>query len=285
MIIVQITGGLGNQMFQYAMGRSLSEQSSMPLKLDISSYENYKPHSFLLDRLNIKAEIASREEINQVKKKKREFKFPFTNRRSINYVKEEGFTFNPEVLKLKTSTYFSGYWQSEKYFKNIETHIRKEFVLKKELAQSREKIFKEILASRKPVSIHVRRGDYVSNAKANAFHGTCEPEWYAKAIQEIRKNSVEITPVVFSDDIDWVKKNIELDCNVIWVEPDEDGHDFEDMYLMSVCQNHITANSTFSWWGAWLNPNKDKRVIVPNKWFNSQSMKTIDLIPAGWERV
>lgn len=257
----------------------------MPLKLDISSYENYKSHSFLLDSLNIRATVASREEIHELKKHKKKFKFPFINRRSINYVKEEGFTFNPEVLKLKKSTYFSGYWQSEKYFKNIEAHIRKEFVLKKTLAESRERILKEILASRNPVSIHVRRGDYVSSAKANAFHGTCEPEWYTKAIQEIRKYSEKITPVVFSDDIDWVKKNIEFDCKVIWVEPDEDGHDFEDMYLMSVCHKHITANSTFSWWGAWLNPNKDKRVIVPHKWFNSQSMNTIDLIPAGWERL
>ncbi|WP_081713161.1 MULTISPECIES: alpha-1,2-fucosyltransferase [unclassified Labrenzia] len=282
MIIVQITGGLGNQMFQYALGRSLSEISGKNLKLDISAYQTYKTHNFLLDKLNTQYEIVAQKEVEQIFGAKKRISLPFISSSKVKIIKETELSFNPNIMNVKKDAYFIGYWQSEKYFKNVRSKILEEFQPNEKISRKRTEILNEIKSSRSPISVHIRRGDYVSNIKANNIHGTCEPEWYKSAANIIKNYFENVTYFVFSDDPDWVKRNIRFDQKTILVEPDVDGKDYEDLYMMSACDGHIIANSTFSWWGAWLNSKSNKRVIAPSRWFKSQTIKNVDLIPEDW---
>ncbi|MBN8183049.1 alpha-1,2-fucosyltransferase [Roseibium aggregatum] len=282
MIIVRITGGLGNQMFQYALGRSLSEISGKNLKLDISAYQTYNTHNFLLDKLNTRYEIVAQKEVEQIFGAKKRISIPFISSNKVKIVKEKALSFNPNIMNVKKDAYFIGYWQSEKYFKNVRSKILEEFQPNEKISKKRKEILNEIKSARSPISVHIRRGDYVSNIKANNIHGTCEPEWYKTAANSIKNYFEDVTYFVFSDDPDWVKRNIRFDQKTILVEPDVDGKDYEDLYMMAACDGHIIANSTFSWWGAWLNSKSNKRVIAPSRWFKSQTIKNVDLIPADW---
>jgi hypothetical protein len=269
-------------MFQYALGRSLSEISGKSLKLDISAYQTYKTHNFLLGKLNTRYDLVTQKEIEQIFGNKKRIPIPFISPNQVKIIKEKGLSFNPKIMKIRKDAYFIGYWQSENYFKNIRSKILEEFQPKESLSQKRMEILSEIRSNFSPISVHIRRGDYVTNIKANNIHGTCEPEWYKAAANIIENHYGNVTYFVFSDDPDWVKRNIRLDQKTIFVERDIDGKDYEDLYLMSACDGHITANSTFSWWGAWLNSNSNKRVIAPRRWFKSRAMNSLDLIPEDW---
>ncbi|XHC09640.1 alpha-1,2-fucosyltransferase [Labrenzia sp. ac12] len=269
-------------MFQYALGRSLSEISGKNLKLDISAYQTYKTHNFLLDKLNTQYEIVAQKEVEQIFGAKKRISLPFTSSSKVKIIKETELSFNPNIMNVKKDAYFIGYWQSEKYFKNIRSKILEEFQPNEKISKKRTEILNEIKSTRSPISVHIRRGDYVSNTKANNIHGTCEPEWYKSAANIIENYFENVTYFVFSDDPDWVKRNIRFDQKAILVEPDVDGKDYEDLYMMSACDGHIIANSTFSWWGAWLNSKSNKRVIAPSRWFKSQTIKNVDLIPEDW---
>jgi hypothetical protein len=135
------------------------------------------------------------------------------------------------------------------------------------------------------VSIHVRRGDYVSDAGTNRFHGTCSVDYYHDAVDRISGFAPASHFFVFSDGIDWAKENLRLRQPVTYVDFNDGEKNYEDLRLMSLCKHHIIANSSFSWWGAWLNPNPDKIVIAPKKWFNDPSINTDDLIPNSWLRL
>jgi hypothetical protein len=134
------------------------------------------------------------------------------------------------------------------------------------------------------VSLHVRRGDYVSNPDANKYHGTKGLDYYIAALARVNKSQKDSTVFVFSDDIAWCKKNLKLKAKkVVWV--DGKNSPIEDIYLMSLCKSNIIANSTFSWWGAWLNSNPKKIVVAPKVWFSDSNIDTSDLIPADWTRL
>lgn len=135
------------------------------------------------------------------------------------------------------------------------------------------------------VSLHVRRGDYVSNLTINQFHGTCSLEYYNQAIAQIAKKVETPHFFVFSDDPEWVKSNLKIDYSITIVDHNNADKNYEDIRLMSLCKHHIIANSSFSWWGAWLCRNPNKIVIAPLKWFNDKSINTTDLIPDGWIKI
>ena len=252
MIIVRILGGLGNQMFQYAYAKSLQEKGYQ-VKIDLSKIKKYKLHGgYQLDKFKIDLEVST----------------PLSNflsklglRKSI---KEKSLLFNPKFLKIPKNEYVKGYFQTEKYFSDIREVLLKQFVVKKELSNSTLKYLKEITIENNSCSIHIRRGDYIENSKANEVHGTCDLEYYKEAIKHLRKEFKDVTFFIFSDDISWVKKNLKVK-NATYIEHEVIPH--EDMHLMSACKHNITANSSFSWWGAWLNQNNNKTVISPKKWF------------------
>lgn len=273
-------------MFQYACGRSVSLASHQPFRLDLSDLKKDRLRAYLLDQLSIQAEPLGRLE-KKLWSKYRHLRLArlfFPSARCVE-VKENGLPFNPEVKAIRIPAFLVGYWQSEKYFSDVADVIRSDFQLKSDYTPVRRKTLADIKSAENAVSVHVRRGDYVSNAKTNAIHGTCDPEWYAAALSEMASRFKDMQLFVFSDDIAWTRENLPSYPSMTFVEPQDDGRDVQDMHLMASCRAHITANSSFSWWGAWLNPRPDKHVIAPAQWFRSSSHDARDLIPASWQKL
>ncbi|MDP3996382.1 MAG: alpha-1,2-fucosyltransferase [bacterium] len=288
MIMVKLMGGLGNQMFQYATARRVAKVNKAELKLDLSFFSgggNSTVRSFSLDKFNITGDNASKKDIRRFKiyKKSNIRYFRFIYNRMVAdssiYITEKGFGFNPHVLELKDDVYMDGYWQSEKYFKDIEETIRREFTLKEIPPEMSQRI--EEIASSDSVSIHIRRGDYVSNPELLKNYGLCSAEYYNKAVNEIGKKYPNPKFYVFSDDTDWVKNNLHFLNSPVFAS-DFSLSDFEEMILMTKCKSNIIANSSFSWWGAWLNENANKTVIAPKKWFLDKTTEPADIIPHSW---
>ncbi len=299
MIITKIQGGLGNQMFQYAIGRHLAYLNKTKLKLDISFYKDPQKNIFrqyALGNFNIIENFISDDEAKKIKinnfhnkslptkilrkiLKFLEEKKPIHKR---SYIKEPYFHFCEEILKIKDKKYIYlfGYWQSEKYFKNIENIIRKEFTLKNDLSKEARDILNKI-QNTNSISIHIRRGDYVKNKKTHALHGTCSLDYYYKAIKTIQEKIKNPHFFIFSDDISWAQENLKMNFPFTLVKG-ADIKDVEEVILMSKCKHNIIANSTFSWWGAWLNSNHNKIVIAPKPWFNISTINTKDLLPSSW---
>ncbi len=252
MIIVRIVGGLGNQMFQYAYAKAL-QQKGYSVKIDISKFKKYKLHGgYHLDKFNIDLETATPLSIFLSKlglKKSR---------------KEKSLLFNNQFLNLKKNEYVKGYFQTEKYFSEIREVLLEQFSLKQEYSSTTTLYSKKIKQASNSCSLHIRRGDYIFNKKANSVHGTCDLSYYNKAIKQINEEFNDIHFFVFSDDITWTKNNLKIK-NATYIDHKCLPH--EDLFLMSLCKNNITANSSFSWWSAWLNTNNSKTIIAPKKWF------------------
>jgi hypothetical protein len=204
----------------------------------------------------------------------------------VKRVNNENYTAleNIEIKTLKPFVYFSGYWQTELYFEEIESVIKKTFEFNKKLISIKNiETIKEINKVQS-VSLHVRRGDYVSDPGAKLVHGgICTIYYYKRAIQTIQSIvKGNIFFYIFTDDIEWVKNNL-ISNKMIIVDWNRGDESWQDMMLMSRCKHNIIANSSFSWWGAWLNTNKEKIVIAPEKWFNT--MPAFDIIPENWIRI
>jgi hypothetical protein len=295
MIIVNIRGGLGNQLFQYACAKALSVSTRQSLRIHLAkkSFLN-SPRDFTLCNIfNIKVKKSSTKDIKRVLG----FSIP-SNLISIfliknlyflrprNFITEPSFNlFHHELLGIKNKhIYLIGYWQSYKYFESFFSSFKEELSFKKEFLKKNEKnVYFESIASSNSVSIHFRRGDYISNSSANKFHGPCSSAYYDSAIKFTTKKVKNPHFFIFSDDIVWAKAQIyPLNLQITFVDNKQD---YVDFWLMSLCKNNILANSTFSWWAAWLNKNKSKIVIAPKKWFGDPSILTPDLIPNSWYRI
>lgn len=290
MIISSIIGGLGNQMFQYAAGRALSLERGQPFRLDVAGFADYRlHHGFELQRVfDFSAEIATEAEVRSILG----WQFSSVIRRAVSrpglaFLRRDGFVIEPHfdywpgINNVPHDCYLSGYWQSEKYFKNMAEVIRSEFTFKCPLENRNSELADEI-SQVSAVSLHVRRGDYLTNTKNTAMHGLCSLDYYREAIQYISVRVEKPHFFIFSDDIAWVKNNLKMDFSCQYVDHNNGPQSYNDMHLMSLCQHHIIANSSFSWWGAWLNPRPNKMVIAPMKWFASQQKSTRDLIPSSW---
>lgn len=279
MIIIQLAGGLANQLFQYAFGRALALKNSDQLKLDTTGYTPSNFRQYKLDAYNIKAEIATAEEIKKLKlpygllsRFFRGFKYTILGVQNIDY--------DPKLLEKKGNQYLTGFFQSEEYFKKIRDVILNDLNLNKPLSEKAKQYLTQIKQTT-TASLHVRRTDYVTNIKANEHHGTCSLEYYEKAIKLLSDKFSNITFFIFSDDINWCKENLKINFPVVYVE---DLNEHEDLYLMSQCQHNIIANSSFSWWGAWLNNNADKVIIAPEKWANVKNIHK-DIVPKDWIKI
>lgn len=291
-ICMKINGGLGNQLFQVALGIRLAHDREAELTLDAGAYVANEPlRTYQLDRFRIRARRLRAEELARVRPLamrlptplyRRVHLFPFLGGRT--YVKERSWRFDPAIPTIDAPAYLDGYWQTERYFEPVADLVREQLQLVDPLAEHRKRTL-DILNSKVSVSLHVRRGDYVANAETLALYGTCSSDWYERAMAAIADMTCEPTFFVFSDDPDWARANLSTRWPRHFVDPDGDGRDFEDMYLMSQCSHHIIANSTFSWWGAWLNSRPDRIVVAPAKWFANSPHDTRDMIPAGWRRM
>lgn len=292
MIVVKLIGGLGNQLFQYALGRRVSAKTGTKLKLDISGFETYTLHSYSLRHLNIQEDFATPAEIAGLIRyapKKGNIWWPrnYIFADSSIYIKEKKeleFQFDPAITRIGDTAYLDGYWQNEKYFKDIENIIRKEFTITDALGLADAKTAQAIMGAH-AVSIHIRRADYIANAKTNAIHGTCDSNYYLRAAEYIAAKVENPHFFIFSDDHEWVKQNITFRYPTTYVTHNRADKNYQDLRLMSMCQHNIIANSSFSWWGAWLNANPQKIIIAPQRWMNNSTRNTSDLIPQTWKKI
>lgn len=286
-ICTRILGGLGNQMFQYAAGLSLAHHVNGRLHLDLSAFRGYELRAYALSAFNVRfdeyAQTRPRSEIIQTYLSKlvgRSIGQP--RYYGLPWVIEPSFHFWDKFYAQSGSCYLDGYWQSPLYFKHVESLIRQTFDLGR-FSNARTQPFEKLIRqARQPVAVHLRRGDYISNPQFRLVHGICEQEYYDRARQVIEKVVNPSHFFIFSDDIDIARKEFSHWPNTTFVSGLSQE---EDMMLIATCQHAIIANSSFSWWAAWLNDSAEKVVIAPRMWFSREKMRnisTIDLYPQGW---
>jgi hypothetical protein len=297
MILVRLAGGLGNQMFQYAAARRLAAVHGTVLKIDTTRLLHSDPidtiRDYALGCFNISAELASPSESELCKKLSKQNASVFFRRLQnfslfrtageVRYVRQKGSAFDPATLNLNDNVCLDGYWQSEKYFLDIRALLNKEFTLRNPLSGDDLRLAEKIQAGT-AVSLHVRRGDYLTNPHAANHHGTCDRNYYDRAVRFIRGKVPKAQLYIFSDDPLWTEENMRYDLPTTFVSKTDASGDGRDLTLMSLCHHHIIANSSFSWWGAWLGNNPEKTIIAPKRWFNDPATGTGDLIPEGWLR-
>ena len=279
MIVTRLNGRLGNQMFQYAAARGLAERLGVPVALD--TREVTARGEGVLTRV-FDLEIAAPDHLPPARKA-----------RPLAYLawrvaggrppfrREQGLGYNVAIEGYGDGSYLHGYWQSERYFDHIADRIRRDFAFPR-IADTRNAEMAERIGKTDAVSLHVRRGDYV----ALDAHGLCNQAYYESALARIIEGmQAEPTVFVFSDDPDWARENLPLPCRKVVVDFNAGAADFEDMRLMSLCDHNIIANSSFSWWGAWLNTNPAKRVAGPARWFGDAGLQNPDILPPDWLRI
>ena len=293
MKLVAITGGLGNQMFGYAFMVGLSKNHNSHL------FHPYKDNSKKYGHAGYQLEEIFKLRPEDYKKPVGVMAlcvywhimriFPKKVRQvmlrlvGIKITKvAQNFVFYPEVLQpVKNSELFMGTWQSEKYFKSAEQEIREAFTFNEKLLNDKTKQLIEKLAHCEAVSLHVRRDDYLSQDYAQGFGGICTLTYYKTAVEYIKEHVVQPVFYVFSDDIDWCRVNLDIP-NAVFVDWNKGKESWQDLFLMSKCHHNIIANSSFSWWGAWLNSNPNKIVVAPKTWWNG--IKD-DVVPDNWIRL
>lgn len=288
-------GGLGNQMFQYALARILAQKNNAAVLLDTSFFDQiekrlgHTPRKFELAVFNNYYGFASIDDIFFFKqlsffnKIKREL--------GLNYPKmyrEPSFRFDEKVFTIQTPVYLRGFFQSYKYFIGYENFIRQLFVFPLDSLDEKNKNVMGTIKSTNAISIHIRRGDYVNDATTQQYHGNCSLDYYLKAISLLTEKNEAFTLFFFSDDSEWVKEQFrDLPYSKEFIDHNTGEHSWKDIFLMSLCKHNIIANSSFSWWAAWLNVNPDKKVIAPKKWFakSEEELNTSDLVPPEWIRL
>ena len=290
MVIAQLNGGLGNQLFQYAAAKALSLYHNVPLYLDASQYERdllpdlEVPRSFELYNFSgIKEPIISSTELATIPElaNKKSILQKLIPRHKQSIYTERYYHFDPNFFKAGNKVLLKGGWQSHRYFSAYQLQLQNILQLKESLVSAVKEKGKE-LKNIDSVAVHIRRSDYLRKKVIYEWHGVMDKEYYIEAIQHIRNQYPSLKVFYFTDDPDWVEQELlplnegELVSQKFSKTP------YEDLYLMSQCRHNIIANSSFSWWGAWLNIHPNKMVIAPKRWFNKGPKDTQDLYPEGW---
>jgi hypothetical protein len=288
MVITRLMGGLGNQMFQYAAARRLALVRRVPLKLDVTWFERSPDRAYALSAFNIDAALATPAEVAEIRgpdagAARLAFRLRRLSRVGYRWHAIHERFLSPvdaRVLAAGDWTYLEGYWQSEKYFGDVADAIRREFAITWE-PDARGRALLEQMGMSESVSVHVRRGDYAASVERNV----CTPAYYATCVARVAERVAAPHLFLFSDDPGWVAANLRFDYPTTIVSETPARSDHADMRLMSACRHHILANSSFSWWGAWLNPRADKLVYAPRRWMNDRRVDDRDVVPEGWTRV
>ena len=293
MVIVRLGGGLGNQLFQYATGRALALRTGTELRLDLGLFGKgaYRPYS--LGVFDLEAEPASPDALP--------FEFRQWHRSALTrrlysrlprrliirrqngprVIREKGFAFDESVTHASGDVYLVGFWQSPKYFEDAAAVIRSDLALTSQRVGASVPLTDDV-RQEGTVSVHVRRGDYVSHPANTGRYVDCSPQYYEHAL-ELLSARVEVRSVyVFSDDIEWAKTELQFAIPTVFASEPSSRSDIADFFLMSQCEHHVIANSTFSWWAAWLGRRPDGLVVAPSGWFTDAARDTGDLYPVEW---
>lgn len=280
MIVIKIKCGLGNQLFQYALGSALSDKEVV-VKYDLSWFGNYNekdvPRDLAIDEFKIDMPLATTAEIDSVRPNKLQL---FFEKARGKFILNHHYSYNAGILK-KKNAYLDGYFQSFKYFEVIRDKLLNEFQLVKGYSELANALKTSIEGEVDSVAIHIRRGDYATIRED--YNGLCGMDYYKKGIDLIKAKVSNIKLFVFSDDIEWTRTNLDFGLPIEFVS--RPGlTDAEELLLMSLCKHQVIANSTFSWWAAWLNQNPQKIVVAPKNWLVAAKIDTKDLIPGNWLR-
>jgi len=286
-VIVGLSGGLGNQIFQYAAGLSLASRLQVPLVLDLSWFGGQKDRKFALSPFNIEAsqqnvcEWMSPTYQALVSRLSRRW---FSKIMGVPVWHEPHFHYTKNFGLIEKSVFLEGYWQSELYFREHRSLLLQQLSLRGSMPLDCRNLLDEILES-DAICVHVRRGDYLSNPLAAKIYEPCSIEYYKKGVSEISETLRNPRCFIFSDDPTWVTSSLSLDCpmKVVDVNGPENAH--FDLILMAACKHFLIANSSLSWWGAWLGIHPNKRVIAPKRWFLTPDRDTRDLLPSSWEKL
>lgn len=288
MIIVKLMGGLGNQMFQYAAGKALATKHGVELLVD-TSFLNANPNGAYTKRelelsvFSLSLKIAKDSELKKYasggNRLQRLIRRVLPQLFKVSYFSEKGQCYQTEFMSLPPNTYLEGYWQNELYFSAIREQLLKDFSPKLSMPAVVESYYARIINCTS-ISLHVRRGDYVTVASAAEFHGLTGIEYYTAALNYYEKNLGAFEIFVFSDDISWCKNNLKHNNPITYVE-----HNLAaiwDMYLMTACKHHIIANSSFSWWAAWLDNKENSSVVMPRMWFKNATAEDLGIAAKNW---
>ena len=291
-VVVRLVGGLGNQLFQYATARAIAARNNAGLVFDLSWFPTVSDRAYALAPFGVSAKILQGAPVMQTSKLQ-----SLWNRLAHRLIRGSGlkkygcpvfaerhFHFDLVVLDVRAPIYLDGYFQSERYSSDCADLIREELRLVAPPARNAQEIL-EMIRSSEAVCLHVRRGDYVANATTQAFHGTCSLDYYREGFAVAAEGMRNPTIYVFSDEPSWVQENLKLDVPTVIVDIHGPEQAHEDLRLMAACRNFVIANSSFSWWAAWLGEHSSKRVVAPKQWFASATNDTRDLLPADWVRI
>lgn len=278
MIYTRLLARLGNQMFQYAAGRGLAARLGVDFTVDprraVHKGDGVLTRVFELD-------WATPENMPRAQHERPLAYYAWRGlRRSPKIYRENGLGYNAAFDTLPDNTYLHGYWQCERYFAHIADDIRAAFVPRHPMSAQNADMAQRIAAG-PSVSLHVRRGDYLTVGA----HGICDQTYYDAALAAVTQGLTSPTVYVFSDDPQWAKENLPMSFEKVVVDFNGPDSDYEDMRLMSLCQHNVIANSSFSWWGAWLNANPNKRVAGPANWFSNPKLSNPDILPDRWIKI
>lgn len=293
MILIKLQGGLGNQMFQFAFGSILAQKNNTKLIIEDSIYgivekkEGYTPRNFELTIFDNSYNFATEDHISLFNKLslihriKRKIKLNYPKK-----IEEKTFEYSSEINSIRSPVLAVGYFQSYKYFTGFENYVRSLFVFPVDKLSKENIDLLPALKKKNTVAIHIRRGDYITDKVTNQFHGCCTVGYYTEAILKIATKVDQPILVFFSDDPEWVKENFEkLPFEKNFIAHNKGKNSWADMFLMSICSHNIIANSSFSWWGAWLNNNPEKIIIAPKYWFQAKEIDINSIIPEEWIKV
>jgi len=294
MIITNLIGGLGNQMFQAACGRAMSLRTGLPLKLSVDQFASYRLHNGyqIPEVFAWQPDLATREELHSLIGWRG---YPWVRRllgrtsmhawAGPRWAHEPHPHFWPGLLRLQGPHYVHGYWQSERYFADAIEQVRADFAFRLPWDAADLAVLEQMRLA-PCVSLHIRRGDYL-NAKNAGLYATPGLDYYRAALAYVRERVPGVRYFAFSDDPQWVLQTLGQEVDALTVVTHNTGRRSpRDMRLMSQATHHIIANSSFSWWGAWLNPSPEKIVVAPRQWFHDERrISSRDLIPGNWVRL
>jgi hypothetical protein len=291
MVIVRLTGGLGNQMFQYAAGRALADRLGAELLLDTRAFghalafQAYTRRAYALAPFTLRARLATPADLKNWPVWVVEIGMRLRLVRPLfrRWHFESAITYDASLRTLEEPVCLVGYWQSERYFVDIADRIRADFTLGQPMSDDNSTLL-ELARSDRSVGLHVRRGDFASLSDAAQVHGMCSVDYYRRAISLVRDRCPECHFLVFSDDAQWARAELPLGPSAVFVTGNEQRPE-QDLALMSACKHHIIANSSFSWWAGWLGYSPEQIVIAPSPWYANPKLDARDLAVARWQYI
>ncbi|EMR00859.1 alpha-1,2-fucosyltransferase [Cesiribacter andamanensis] len=283
MMIVRLCGGLGNQLFQYAVGKQLSVKNNIPLKIDDSWLRLPDARKYRLQFFQIEEPLASPQEVER-------FVGPYESqslyarlyrkvqnmlpRHRRRYFQESGFwAYEPELMRIRSQVFLEGFWQHHAYFTRLHPQVLEALQLREEYRQEPYAVLDQIREDAASVSLHIRRGDYVSDPYNLQFFGVMPLSYYQQAVAYMQEQLHAPTFYIFSDDLDWARAHLKLQAPMVFVDIEGGRKEYLELEAMRLCRHNILANSSFSWWGAYLNTNPHKRVIAPRQWVADPELK------------